>query len=249
MRRVLASTAVVDETSHSEPSQGHCGKSTRLLTFSPLERRQAIIEKWMRGTEQEGTTEEAAELLSELSLLASEASQVIERLREIALEEGRPGTHRVNTHGNDAQIGGLTRRHEREHTTTGRSVSFEPRTANAHPITTAPIPARSRTSPQSSRTSTRPTDTRATSQSARDGQEPTSSDIGVGDKVFITNKISHVPNTRTSTPADRAAVVTRLHLNQIHLKTINRHYTWRIRKNLRKITDQEYDEIAYQFLR
>lgn len=64
--------------------------------------------------------------------------------------------------------------------------------------------------------------------------DQTTGPLQVGDRVLITNRITHVTRGRTATPADRLATVTRVHRNQVHVKTDNGHHTWRVANNLRK---------------
>ena len=68
-------------------------------------------------------------------------------------------------------------------------------------------------------------------------------DFQVGDHVFITNNIRHVPFRRRATPADRAAVIERTTDNRIYFHTYNGYSTWRHRDNLRFLTPREQTNI------
>ena len=56
-----------------------------------------------------------------------------------------------------------------------------------------------------------------------------------GDRVYITNRITHVGKDRTANSGDRAAVVIAIVDEQIHVRTVNGHETWRAGKNLRRL--------------
>jgi hypothetical protein len=60
----------------------------------------------------------------------------------------------------------------------------------------------------------------------------------VGDLVFITNKIRR-PINRPVNNGDRTAVVTKVSLNRIDLRTSNGSYTWRAPQNLQLRTQDE----------
>lgn len=66
----------------------------------------------------------------------------------------------------------------------------------------------------------------------------------VGQHVYIDNRIRHVPLTRRTTPADRAAVVARVTVDRIYIQTYNGYETWRHPGNLRHLTDRERANIG-----
>ena len=63
-----------------------------------------------------------------------------------------------------------------------------------------------------------------------------------GDRVYIRNQIRHVPNTRSSNTADRAATVQRVIGDRVEIRTANGYATWRAARNLRPITEATYNE-------
>jgi len=65
----------------------------------------------------------------------------------------------------------------------------------------------------------------------------------VGQRVYIQNRIRHVPFSRRATPKDRAGIVSRIQDERIYLTTYNGYSTWRNRDNLRHLTDREHDTI------
>ena len=69
-------------------------------------------------------------------------------------------------------------------------------------------------------------------------------DFKYGDKVLITNTVRHVPITRRVTSADRAGTISRpITSNRIYLETINGHETWRAKKNLKRLTVAEFENL------
>ena len=78
-----------------------------------------------------------------------------------------------------------------------------------------------------------------------DSAKPT--DFKYGDKVFITNTIRHIPLTRRATVEDRAGTVSRpITSNRIYLTTIKGEETWRLGKNLKRLTLAEFEELRNQ---
>ena len=65
----------------------------------------------------------------------------------------------------------------------------------------------------------------------------------VGDSVYITNRLRHIPLRRLPTLRDRAAIITSMSGTRIYLRTYNGYDTWRIISNIRKLTRQERDRI------
>ena len=65
----------------------------------------------------------------------------------------------------------------------------------------------------------------------------------VGDSVFITNRIRHVPIRRTPSLRDRAAIITSMNGARIQLRTYNGYDTWRLISNIRHLTRQEKERI------
>ena len=87
----------------------------------------------------------------------------------------------------------------------------------------------------------KPSSTRAKA----DGESTKSGEFKYGDKVFITNAIRHIPLTRRATVADRAGTVSRpITSNRIYLTTAKGDETWRLGKNLKRLTLAEYEELA-----
>ena len=77
--------------------------------------------------------------------------------------------------------------------------------------------------------------------------EPARLAIGqLGQRVYITNRIRHVPIGRRSSTRDRAGVVTRVVGERIYVITYNHHKTWRIARNLRPLTETEHQNIVNQ---
>ena len=66
----------------------------------------------------------------------------------------------------------------------------------------------------------------------------------VGDEIFITNRINHVPRGVVGSILDRAGKVTRIHNKKIYLESFSGYPTWRIEKNLRFLSDQDRKHIA-----
>jgi hypothetical protein len=54
----------------------------------------------------------------------------------------------------------------------------------------------------------------------------------IGQRVYITNRITHVPLLRRATEADRTAIVTHFTPSRVGIRTINGHHTHRHPKNL-----------------
>ena len=67
--------------------------------------------------------------------------------------------------------------------------------------------------------------------------------FSVGDRVYIENKIRHVPVIRRANPKDRAAVVQRVKGEQIHIVTYNGYNTWRKSSHLRHLSTAEHHNI------
>ena len=63
-----------------------------------------------------------------------------------------------------------------------------------------------------------------------------------GDHVYIRNQIRHIPAGRRGSPADRAATVERVTGNRVEIRTANGYATWRAARNLRPITETQYNE-------
>jgi len=70
--------------------------------------------------------------------------------------------------------------------------------------------------------------------------------FSVGQRVFIENRIRHVPFGRRASPADRAAVVHRVTTDKVHIVTYNGFETWRHPANIRHLTNQEHRDITEQ---
>ena len=71
--------------------------------------------------------------------------------------------------------------------------------------------------------------------------------IAVGDRVFIENRISHVPLGRRATPKDCAAIVQRVDPKRIYITTYNGYSTWRAPTNLRRLTECKHKNILSRF--
>ena len=67
--------------------------------------------------------------------------------------------------------------------------------------------------------------------------------FAVGDHVYITNKVSHLPPLRRATPADRAAIVDNITRTRVYLITYRGHHTWRQPGNIRALTPREQRNI------
>jgi hypothetical protein len=57
----------------------------------------------------------------------------------------------------------------------------------------------------------------------------------IGQRVYITNRITHVPLLRRATEADRTAIVTHFTATRVAIRTINGVHTHRHPKNLRPL--------------
>jgi hypothetical protein len=57
----------------------------------------------------------------------------------------------------------------------------------------------------------------------------------IGQRVYITNRITHVPLLRRATEADRTAIVTHFTPSHVAIRTINGYHTHRHPKNLRPL--------------
>lgn len=68
----------------------------------------------------------------------------------------------------------------------------------------------------------------------------------VGQRVYITNRIGHVPLTRRTTLKDRAGTVQRVTKSRVYITTYNGNETWRIPGNVRQLTNEEHEEIVKQ---
>lgn len=85
---------------------------------------------------------------------------------------------------------------------------------------------------------------RPTSQTGRVSPEPnprreTTPTFRTGEKVYITNRIRHVPGTRHAILADRACVVQRTTPDRVYIRTYNGYETWRAANNLRLLSESE----------
>lgn len=67
--------------------------------------------------------------------------------------------------------------------------------------------------------------------------DPTTTFI-VGNRVEVTNRIT-IPFGRAANINDRRAIITKVKPNQIYFRTLNGSSTWRARKNLRIVPDNE----------
>jgi hypothetical protein len=65
--------------------------------------------------------------------------------------------------------------------------------------------------------------------------EPTVAAFHIGQRVYITNRITHVPLLRRATEADRTAIVTHFTPSRVAIRTITGHHTHRHPKNLRPL--------------
>ena len=70
--------------------------------------------------------------------------------------------------------------------------------------------------------------------------------FSVGQRVFIQNRIRHVPHGRRPNLGDRAAVVQRVSAGRVVVITYNGKETWRHPENLRRLSDQEHHNILEQ---
>jgi hypothetical protein len=64
---------------------------------------------------------------------------------------------------------------------------------------------------------------------------PTVAVFHIGQRVYITNRITHVPLLRRATEADRTAIVTHFTATRVAIRTINGVHTHRHPKNLRPL--------------
>jgi hypothetical protein len=64
---------------------------------------------------------------------------------------------------------------------------------------------------------------------------PTVAVFHIGQRVYITNRITHVPLLRCATEADRTAIVTHFTQSCVAIRTINGYHTHRHPKNLRPL--------------
>lgn len=65
--------------------------------------------------------------------------------------------------------------------------------------------------------------------------------LSVGDKVYITNRIRH---STTNSVRERLGIVDSIDVNdpnRIYITTVTGFSTWRLRKNLKKISDQQWN--------
>ena len=85
--------------------------------------------------------------------------------------------------------------------------------------------------------------TRPVSPTGDQHQDLTEQEFRVGQRVYIQNRIRHVPFGRRSTPRDRAAVVQRVSGDRIYITTYNGFETWRTSTNLRHLTAEEHQDI------
>jgi hypothetical protein len=69
---------------------------------------------------------------------------------------------------------------------------------------------------------------------ARDDIEPVAV-FHIGQRVYITNRITHVPLLRRATEADRTAIVTHFTATRVAIRTLNGVHTHRHPKNLRPL--------------
>jgi hypothetical protein len=65
--------------------------------------------------------------------------------------------------------------------------------------------------------------------------EPTVAAFHIGQRVYITNRITHVPLLRRAMEADRTAIVTHFTATRVAIRTINGFNTHRHPKNLRPL--------------
>lgn len=66
----------------------------------------------------------------------------------------------------------------------------------------------------------------------------------VGEHVYITNRIRHVPSARTTSALDRAAIVTGYLGSRIYFRTYNGDETWRESQNLRLLSTDEKQNLT-----
>jgi hypothetical protein len=64
---------------------------------------------------------------------------------------------------------------------------------------------------------------------------PTAAAFHVGQQVYITNRITHVPLLRRATEADRTAIVTHFTATRVAIRTLTGVHTHRHPKNLRPL--------------
>ena len=70
----------------------------------------------------------------------------------------------------------------------------------------------------------------------------TATDFVIGDKVYITNRISHARNR--ANPLDRASIVQSVSGDKVYITTINGFSTWRLNHNLRLLSEKEIRNIG-----
>ena len=78
----------------------------------------------------------------------------------------------------------------------------------------------------------------------RQGPPPARGRYSVGQRVFIENRIRHVPFSRRANPSDRAATVQRVTEDRIYITTYNGYETWRHPSNIRSLSEQEHQNIV-----
>lgn len=66
----------------------------------------------------------------------------------------------------------------------------------------------------------------------------------VGQKVYILNRIGHLPFTKRPSPKDRAGVVTRITKTRVYITTYNGSETWRAPSNIKRLTLAEHESIV-----
>ena len=76
------------------------------------------------------------------------------------------------------------------------------------------------------------------------GDSVTDSQFTPGKRVYIENRIHHLPSNCPAGPKDRAAIVQRTRNNQVFIRTYNGHDTWRSPRNLRLLTPIEHNDIV-----
>lgn len=85
------------------------------------------------------------------------------------------------------------------------------------------------------------------SSSTKANSQPDSTEeaqFAIGQRVYITNRVGHVPFTRRTSPKDRAAVVNRVTKTRVYITTYNGYDTWRHSSNLKRLTRAKHEDIV-----
>jgi hypothetical protein len=74
---------------------------------------------------------------------------------------------------------------------------------------------------------------------AREQRRQQQLQLRVGARIEVTNPITTADGTLATEANDRRAFITRITLTQVHFRTLNGHETWRARRNIRLVPDDE----------